>query len=77
MTQTLEEITRYALQLPQRQRLALAGFLLETEEVAEDPEMDMAWEKEIQERIKAVDAGEVEGISYRDVMREAEKSIAP
>ena len=29
MTATLEDITRNALQLPVRQRLALAGFMLE------------------------------------------------
>lgn len=77
MTTTFEEITRYALQLPLRQRLALAGVLLETDQMTSDPEVDAAWEKEIQDRIRAVDAGEVVGISYEDVMREAVKRMAP
>ena len=77
MTTTFEEITRHALQLPLRQRLALAGVLLETDQMTLDPEVDTAWELEIQDRIKAVDAGEVAGISYHDVMREAEKRMAP
>ncbi|MEX1117209.1 MAG: addiction module protein [Terrimicrobiaceae bacterium] len=77
MTATFEEITRTALQLPVRQRLALAGFLLETEDISSDPDVDAAWDEEIQARIKAVDSGSVTGISYQDVMLEAEKRLAP
>jgi len=77
MTATLEEITRTALQLPVKQRLALAGFLLETEDSSSDPEVDAVWDQEIQDRIKAVDSGVVTGISYQDVMLEAEKRLAP
>jgi hypothetical protein len=75
MTTTFEEITRHALQLPLLQRLALAGVLLETDEKTADSDVDATWEREIQDRIKAVDAGEVEGISFQDVMREAEKQL--
>jgi hypothetical protein len=77
MTPLLEEITRTALQLPAKQRLALAGFLLETEDSSSDPEVDAAWDQEIQYRIKAVDSGAVTGVSYQDVMLEAEKRLAP
>jgi len=56
-----------ALQLPAKQRLALAGFLLETEGVSSAPDVDAAWDQEIQDRIKAVDSGAVTGISYQDV----------
>jgi hypothetical protein len=77
MAATLEEITRQALQLPLRQRFALAGFLLETDDVTADAGVDEAWDQEIQRRIGAVDRGTVEGISYQDVMREADKLIAP
>ena len=77
MTATLEEITQTALQLPVKQRLALAGFLLETEDVSPDPDVDAAWDQEIQDRIRAVDSGAVAGISYQDVMLEAEKRLAP
>lgn len=77
MTATLEEITKTALQLPTKQRIALAGFLLETEDISSDPEVDVAWEHEIQDRIKAVDSGSVIGVSYQNVMLEAEKRLAP
>jgi hypothetical protein len=77
MTATLEEITRTALQLPASQRLALAGFLLETQDISSDTGVDAAWDQEIQDRIKAVDSGAVIGISYQDVMLDAEKRLAP
>jgi len=77
MPATLEDITQQVLQLPARQRLALAGFLLEMGDTTDHPEVDEAWEQEIQARIKAVDSGAVTGISYNDVMREADRRLAP
>lgn len=77
MSATLEEVTRNALQLTGPQRLALAGFLLEAEDVSTDPGVAAAWEQEILDRIAAVDSGTVVGISYRDVMLEAESRFAP
>ncbi len=77
MSATLEDITQQVLQLPARQRLVLAGFLLEMGDESDHPEVDEAWEKEIQDRIKAVDRGAVTGVSYSDVMREADQRLAP
>ena len=77
MTATLENITRQVMQLPARQRLALAGFLLEMDDSAEHSETNEAWEREIQSRIRAVDGGAVSGIPYSDVMREAGSRLAP
>ena len=65
------------MQLPARQRLALAGFLLEMNEVEADPEADQAWEREIQDRIQAVDRGAATGVSYSDVLREVDQRLAP
>ena len=77
MTMTFKEITHSALRLPVRQRLALAGFLLETEDISPDADINAVWDQEIQDRIKAVDSGAVTGISYQDVMLEADKRLAP
>ncbi len=77
MTATLEHITRQVMQLPARQRLALAGFLLEMDDSTEHSETDQAWEREIQSRIRAVDGGTVSGIPYSDVMREADRRLSP
>jgi len=77
MSATLEEITRNALQLPPRQRLVLAGFLLQTDDLGADLDVDAAWEPEIQDRIMAVDNGGVTGIPHHEVMTEAARRLAP
>ena len=77
MPKALEEVTKDALELAPRQRLALAEFLLETAEGAADPGAQAEWEAEIRERIRAIDEGRVTGVPYGDVMRAAEKRIAP
>ena len=76
MTNTLDEVTQSALRLPGRQRLALAGFLLETTDASPDADTDEAWEREIQDRIRAVDSGRVTGIPWEQVLREADKRLA-
>ena len=76
MTTTIEEITREALLLSPRQRVALAGFLLEIDDASADPEVDEAWEKEITARIKAIDSGSVFGIPYQEALSAADKRLA-
>lgn len=39
--------------------------------------VDEAWEREIQDRIEEIDSGNAKGISYLEVMREAEQRLAP
>ncbi len=76
MSETFEQVTKEAMQLGRRQRLALAGFLLELEAATDDAGVDAAWEEEIRARIRAVDSGAAVGIPYEDVLREAEKRLA-
>jgi putative addiction module component (TIGR02574 family) len=76
MPRALAEISREASELPKEQRLALAEFLLELEETPSDPEVEAAWEQEIQQRIRAIDEGNAKGIPYEQVMREAQKRLA-
>jgi len=77
MPKALDEIAKEAMDLPARQRLALAEFLLESAEAAADPEAEAAWESEIRDRIRAIDEDRVVGVAYEDVMREAEKQLSP
>ena len=74
---TLEQVTKEAMDLPPRQKLALAEFLLESAEAAADPEAEAAWDSEIRDRIRAIDEGRVAGVSYEDVMRSAEERLVP
>ena len=71
MPTTLEQVTKEAMDLPPRQKLALAEFLLESAEASADPEAEAAWDSEIRDRIRAIDEGRVAGVSYEDVMRSA------
>ena len=77
MPATLEQVTKEAMDLPPRQKLALAEFLLESAEAAADPEAEAAWDSEIRDRIRAIDEGRVTGVPYADVMRAAEERLAP
>jgi putative addiction module component (TIGR02574 family) len=77
MPKAFEKITKAAMDLPPRQRLALASVLLESADAAFDPDAETAWDDEIRERIRAIDEGRVTGVAYEDVMREAERKLAP
>jgi len=75
MGKPLEQVAREVVQLPQHQRLALAGLILAMDEVAPDPDADALWEKEIQARIKAVDDGKASGVAREEIMREADTRL--
>lgn len=77
MPATLEQVTKEAMDLSARQKVALAGFLLESADAAADPEAEAAWDSEIRDRIRAIDDGRVVGVPYGDVMRSAEARLAP
>lgn len=77
MPTALEQVTKQAMDLPPRQKLALAEFLLESADAAADPKAEEVWDSEIRDRIRAIDEGRVAGVSYEDVMRTAEGLLVP
>ena len=77
MPTALEQVTKEAMDLPPRQKLALAEFLLESAEGPADPDAEAAWDSELGERIRAVDEGRVAGVAYEDVMRAVERRLIP
>ena len=77
MPTALEKVTKDAMDLPPRQKLALAEFLMESAEGEGDPEAEAAWDSEIRDRIRAIDAGRVTGVSYETAMRAAEQRLMP
>ena len=77
MPTALEQVTKEAMDLPPRQKLALAEFLLESAEAATDPEAEAAWDSEIRNRLRALDEGRITGVAYADVMRAAERRLVP
>lgn len=77
MPSALEKVTKEAMELPLRHKLALVELLMESAEGAGDAEAEVAWDVEIRERIRAIDEGRVTGISYEEVMRTADGRLKP
>ncbi len=73
MPKALEEVIKEALELPPRQRLALAEFLLTSADATAEPKAEADWDYEIRERIRAIDEGRVVGIAYAELMQAAER----
>ncbi len=71
MPKAFEEVAKEAMSLTARQRVALAGFLLESAEAVVDPGAEAEWDNEIRDRIRAIDDGRVAGIAHEEVMRAA------
>jgi putative addiction module component (TIGR02574 family) len=64
---TFETVAADALELSIEERLALAEKMVMS--VPADPEIEKAWEDEIQRRIRQFDNGEVKGIPGPEVFR--------
>lgn len=68
MIGTFEEISKHSVQLPRSKRLALARFLIELDDPAEDKEASDLWHSEILKRAQAVEEETTEGIPYERVL---------
>lgn len=74
MLQTIEEITTELIKLPKRERLEIVRFLLFLDNRSPDTNnVDSAWEKEITDRVRAVDEGKAIGIDYDEAMQRIKK----
>jgi putative addiction module component (TIGR02574 family) len=70
MARNVVELFREAAQLPEGDRTALAGLLIESLEPAPDPDVEAAWSEEIARRVAELDAGTVETIPWDQVRAE-------
>lgn len=68
MIGTFQEISKHSVQLPRSKRLALARFLIELDDPAEDKEASDLWHSEILKRAQAVEEETTEGIPYERVL---------
>ena len=67
MKQNITNILKKALKLPPEARAALAGSLLDSlEEEALDKDTESAWETEIALRLREIDEGKVNLISWAE-----------
>jgi Putative addiction module component len=76
MSRNLAELTDEALRLPEREQLALARTLLERSEAVGDMDVDLAWENEIENRIKLLDSGLAKGRPFSDALRDIDRQLA-
>jgi len=67
----LKPIEREALLLPTKERAKLANKLLLSLESLSDEEIDEFWYREVMDRAKELDRGEVQSISAEDVRKKA------
>ena len=69
-----EDLKTELIKLPKRERLETVRFLLFLDNRSLDSDdIDSAWEKEITERVRAVDEGTAIGIDYDKAMKKIEK----
>lgn len=64
---TVTELFRKAADLPDEDRAALAGLLIESLESERDPDVDEAWAAEIERRVADIKTSRVEGIPWETV----------
>lgn len=74
MQRNIEDLTTELIRLSKRERLEIVRFLLSLDSRSLDPDdIDSAWEKEITDRVRAVDEGTAIGIDYDKAMQKIEK----
>jgi hypothetical protein len=74
MTHSTRDLLTQALELPLDERAELAAELLESLHSAED-DVEAAWATEIQQRVAAARAGELESTDWRTVLQRVEKEV--
>ncbi len=77
MQRSIEEIASELIRLPKRERLEIARFLLFLDNRSSDSsDVNANWEKEIADRVQAVEAGTAIGIDYDKAKKQIENRFA-
>lgn len=64
---TVEGIIDQALKKPEKERALIAERLISSLDSASDRDVELAWQKEIEKRLKEIDSGIVRCIPWEDV----------
>jgi len=67
MSRTFTEVWREASELSEEERASLAGLLIESLEGEPDPDVEAAWDAEIQRRVAEIEAGTAKTIPWEEV----------
>ncbi len=77
MRRNIEDLTTELIGLPKRERLEIVRFLLFLDNRSLDSDdIDSTWEKEITERVRAVDEGTAISLDYDKAMQKIEKRFS-
>ena len=77
MQRNIEELTTELIGLPKRERLEVVRFLLFLDNRSSDTSnIDSDWEKEITDRVHAVENGTAISIDYDSALRKIENRFA-
>ena len=75
MTNPIRSVLADALRLDEEARAELAAELLASLDGPPDPDAAAAWDAEIEQRIKAIEAGRISLESWDDVRRRIERDL--
>jgi putative addiction module component (TIGR02574 family) len=64
-----KQLLAEALRLPEEERAALAGELIQSLETDVDPDVEAEWSQEIHERLQRLDGGEAKTIPWSEARR--------
>jgi len=67
MSRNVEQLFREAAELPESERVELAGLLLETIDGQPDEGVEAAWAEEIERRVRQIENGEVKTVPWEEV----------
>ena len=67
MSNTLSDLIKDAARLPEHERAELALALIESLDGPPDPDVERAWEAEIERRVRQLEKGEAELIAAEEV----------
>ena len=72
---TAEMLFEKALKMPPRSRVRLAEKIIESIDDYADPNLEAAWDDEVERRVKEIESGAEEGISADQVMKDARRAL--
>jgi putative addiction module component (TIGR02574 family) len=72
---TLRLLEKEVLELPRRSRVRLAERIIESIGDYAAPELEAAWDDEIERRVKEIESGAEQGIPAGQVMKEARRAL--
>jgi putative addiction module component (TIGR02574 family) len=75
MTQDATELLKKALTLPVAERAELAGSLIESLDATQDESVEVAWDEEIDRRMRDLNSGRVQTVSLEEARRRLSSAI--